>query len=729
MTSSLTLFLFFSWGFQDRRAASQGDYDEQDRRVKGAEVFVGGLPRSATEGTLREIFSTCGEIVDLRIMKDQNGVSKLQGKRLAVDLSLDQDTLFFGNLCKEWSAEEFEELIHKKEHWDIQLVIQFFDLQTFKDVISVDLATASNLDSSTSKRRLNRGFAFVRFSSHGVSLVISNMKFINLWSFCFEIPDPGGNRARDKQVYSVFGQRRATRAVSIRCDMFVEQAAARVLRIGSRTDFMLGGILHPAINWAERESNVDADEMAKIKTAFVGNLPANANEEYLKKLFGHFGEVIRVAVSRKGQYPVGFIHFGSRSELDNAIKEMDGKTVSVARPAVENDNKRSREEVKTRRSNVSGGKPDYSHGRYGHDSVERQTKAPRLSNRVADVTDPYEAALNSLPSAVNELLLRILRLGIGSAYDSIIVLYFSSQIDIHCIKSLSELPESGAVAVLNQFLITGSDKRNKGEYFLSLIAKRKVEAFGAAQILQDTTYLSRNSEIQTKRYRHQDYDYTASGSSRYSSLGGYPSSSYVDDPIVSQSRRYGEERPAVVRYPEPRLRREEVLLEPRPNIGRQLDRIYTQEQSYNERSAHEPRQDTGRHLDRRDIHEHSYKERQDTGRHLDRRNIHEQSYIERSAHEPRQNTGRHIERRYTQEQSYIERPAEVVLPRERRLVSAAGYATNIEPEFKSRSSAEYSAEHQQMRFDPYTGEPYKFDPFTGEPIRPEPSLRRSGSLY
>uniref|UniRef100_A0A453JWN6 RRM domain-containing protein n=1 Tax=Aegilops tauschii subsp. strangulata TaxID=200361 RepID=A0A453JWN6_AEGTS len=208
------------------------------------------------------------------------------------------------------------------------------------------------------------------------------------------------------------------------------QAAARVLRIGSRTDFMLGGILHPAINWAERESNVDADEMAKIKTAFVGNLPANANEEYLKKLFGHFGEVIRVAVSRKGQYPVGFIHFGSRSELDNAIKEMDGKTVSgpnrgpsfkiqvsVARPAVENDNKRSREEVKTRRSNVSGGKPDYSHGRYGHDSVERQTKAPRLSNRVADVTDPYEAALNSLPSAVNELLLRILRLGIGSAYD------------------------------------------------------------------------------------------------------------------------------------------------------------------------------------------------------------------------------------------------------------------------------------------------------------------------
>jgi hypothetical protein len=54
---------------------------------------------------------------------------------------------------------------------------------------------------------------------------------------------------------------------------------------------MLGDILHPAINWADKESNVDADEMAKVKTAFVGNLPANVNEEYLRKLFEQFGKV------------------------------------------------------------------------------------------------------------------------------------------------------------------------------------------------------------------------------------------------------------------------------------------------------------------------------------------------------------------------------------------------------------------------------------------------------
>ena len=56
--------------------------------------------------------------------------------------------------------------------------------------------------------------------------------------------------------------------------------------------------------------------------------------------------------------------------------------MSVARPVADNDKKRSREEVRTRRSNVSGDRQDYSHGRYGHDSLDRQVKAPRLSNYV-----------------------------------------------------------------------------------------------------------------------------------------------------------------------------------------------------------------------------------------------------------------------------------------------------------------------------------------------------------
>ncbi|KAG8049066.1 hypothetical protein GUJ93_ZPchr0009g218 [Zizania palustris] len=503
----------------------------------------------------------------------------------------------FLSFLSDWSVEEFEELIHK----------------TLKDVVSIDLAIARNHYSSISKRRLNRGFAFVQFSSHA--------------------------------------------------------AAARVLRMGSRTDFLLGG-LHPDINWA-KESHVDDDEMEKVKSAFVGNLPANANEEYLAKLFEHCGEVLRVVVLRKGQYPVGFVHFASRRELDDAIKEMDGKMVrgpdqgkafriqvSVARPAIDNDKKRIREEVKTRRPNVSRDNPDHSYGRHAHDSHDRQAKAPRLYNLMSD-SDPYEEAIVSLPSAVKELLLRILRLRIGTQYD----------IDIHCIRSLNELPEKAAVAVLNQFLIASADKRNKGDYFASLIAKYQAEAFGST----GTTYLPRNPEMQNKRFPHQDYDYTASGSSRYSSLGDYPSSSCVDDPTASQSRnmRYAEEIPALVRYPDSRPRQEEIS-----SIGRYPD----------PRFAHEPRQTTGRHLDL------------------------EYNMQERSPN--------------------IQRSDEVaILPREGRFLSTTRYNTDIGPEFSSRSSAEYSTARRRARFDPLTGEPYKFDPFTGEPIRLESKPHHSGSLY
>lgn len=54
---------------------------------------------------------------------------------------------------------------------------------------------------------------------------------------------------------------------------------------------------------------------------------------------------------------------------------------------VENDKKRIREEVKTRRSNVSRDKPDHSYGRRGHDSYDRQAKAPRLYNEVLHMND------------------------------------------------------------------------------------------------------------------------------------------------------------------------------------------------------------------------------------------------------------------------------------------------------------------------------------------------------
>ncbi|KAF3334711.1 Heterogeneous nuclear ribonucleoprotein R [Carex littledalei] len=106
------------------------------------------------------------------------------------------------------------------------------------------------------KRCSNRGFAFVRFSSH--------------------------------------------------------EAAAHAHHVGSNPDFMLGGVLRPLIEWALPQADFDLAEMAKTKIAFVGNLPPAANEEYLQKLFGPIGNVEKIAISRKSFGVVGFVHFATR---------------------------------------------------------------------------------------------------------------------------------------------------------------------------------------------------------------------------------------------------------------------------------------------------------------------------------------------------------------------------------------------------------------------------------
>ncbi|CAK9174127.1 unnamed protein product, partial [Ilex paraguariensis] len=41
--------------------------------VKGSEVFVGGLAPTITEDKIREVFSTCGEILEVRLIKDPKG--------------------------------------------------------------------------------------------------------------------------------------------------------------------------------------------------------------------------------------------------------------------------------------------------------------------------------------------------------------------------------------------------------------------------------------------------------------------------------------------------------------------------------------------------------------------------------------------------------------------------------------------------------------------------------
>ncbi|WOL10446.1 putative RNA-binding protein 46 [Canna indica] len=630
------------------------EFSSQEHLVKGSEIFVGGLSRSVSERVIHELFSPYGEIIELRMIKDQNGNSKgfcfvrfaskdsalraekekdgvmVLGKRIGVALSSDQDSLFFGNLHKDWSRQEFDTLVR----------------QAFKDVVSVNLAMSSSTrDSQAGKRRLNRGFAFVQFSSHA--------------------------------------------------------AAARAHRVGSKPDFLLDGKWHPLIDWAEKEPEIDPEELAKIKVAFVGNLPKDADEQYLKMLFNPLGEVERVAVSRKGHFPVGFVHFARRSDLDYAIKEMNGKTVqgpdrgpkfkiqvAVARPA--ETGKRPRDELKTKSLN-NARDCDSLYDGHTSDSPDRKSKAPRLDNQAPDVVaDSYEAAVITLPAAVKERLLRVLRLGIATRYD----------LDIRCIDSLKELPESAAIAVLNQFMLSGADRRDKGAYFVSLLSKHQAHKFarGISTLYlpeKSGDYLPKESEhVRLRAPLHpQELDHSTS---RYRvSPAPYPSSSSLYDSPPRSRSSAGRLVEVVPSYRAPISSTRYV-----PSI-RSTMRHSPEEH---------PRARSGSHLASKEL-----------------------SHSRSAMHRPEEylctRSGLHLPpEEYSCSRSGLHlRPEEYPCTR-----SSLHLLPEAHPHAQSRlhlTHEEYFVEQRQMKFDPFTGEPYKFDPFTGEPIRPEPHSRRSGSYY
>ncbi|XP_035830096.1 uncharacterized protein LOC110866598 [Helianthus annuus] len=149
---------------------------------KCVEVFVGGLARSVTEDKVHKVFSTCGEIMDIHLIKDQNGSLK--------------------------------------------------------------------------------GFGFVRFTTKDV-----------------------GDKALKELNESML---KGKKIVFVSCCC---STRSRALKVGAKPNFVLGGTLHPSVKWAEEDAGVDTQELAKIKIAFIINLPSTADENYLKLLFGPFGKV------------------------------------------------------------------------------------------------------------------------------------------------------------------------------------------------------------------------------------------------------------------------------------------------------------------------------------------------------------------------------------------------------------------------------------------------------
>ncbi|KAL3629438.1 hypothetical protein CASFOL_026660 [Castilleja foliolosa] len=678
--------------------SEQHSADHNKNAARGTEVFVGGLPQSVSEEKLHEVFSACGEIAEIRTVKDKQGNLKgfcfvkfarkesaaravreisgtvLDGKKIGVLPSSEQDTLYIANLHKAWSADEFERIVR----------------QVFPDIESIDLPILKNTPPGQTPR--NRGFAFVKFHSHA--------------------------------------------------------AAARAHRVGIQPEFRLGN-LHPAVQWAEEETTIDPEELAKIKVAFVRNLPINAEENYLKQLFQPFGQVEKVVVSKRGSTPVGFVHFTERSSLERAIERLNEKTfqapnggpiytlqVEIARPKGTN-------KKRVREISESASAQD-------HSKLSKTNNHNSLARQEIESADPYEEAVIALPLPVKERFLRILRLGIATPFD----------IDVKSLCSLKELPESNAISVLDQFMLSGAALRNKGAYLDGLISRHLVDKVGSTQSMNSLSRVSNTTRNEVNLYSipHEVFPHVAAPLNSHAHLtasrpdiyGTHYSSAHSDYPVSSrapigriddrglQDYLLSSRAPIGIiddrvppDYPLPSRsligRSDEIAptdypLSSRAPIGRVVDERGLTD--YNSLSGGAP---IGR-VDERGLLDYPLYARTPVGR-VDERGLPVSPLpsqtlipvpISRTQAVEEKNISPY-EPTHGQPISYgrviMEKHKSPVQTAPGSSVSYARPGMNSGSEVRTVVAAGHQESQPQMRFDPFTGEPYKFDPFTGEPIR------------
>ncbi|CAL9058037.1 heterogeneous nuclear ribonucleoprotein Q [Musa acuminata AAA Group] len=272
--------------------------DDEDSRKRakllalpphGSEVFIGGLPRDASEEDLRELAEPFGDIYEVRVMKDKDtkeskgfafimftnsdaaqkaieGIHEreFKGRKLRCSLSQAKHRLFIGNVPKSLAEDELRKILEDSgpgvEH-----------IEMFKD---------------PQNPARNRGFLFVEYYNHA----------------CAEY-------ARQKMTNS---------------------------------NFKIDGT-NPTVSWADPKNSADSSAAAQVKAIYVKNLPENVSSERLKELFELNGEVTKVvlppAKAGQGKRDFGFVHFADRSSALKAVKatekfEIDGHVleVSLAKP-------------------------------------------------------------------------------------------------------------------------------------------------------------------------------------------------------------------------------------------------------------------------------------------------------------------------------------------------------------------------------------------------------------
>ncbi|XP_028165828.1 probable RNA-binding protein 46 [Ostrinia furnacalis] len=245
---------------------------------KGCEVFVGKLPREIFEDELVPIFSKVGKIYEMRLMmdfsgsnrgyafvtytnrvdafkavKELNGYEIRAGRHIGVVKSVDNCRLFVGGIPKTKTKEEVLEELSKR-------VAGIVDVILYKNCFD---------------RRLNRGFAFVEFTSHRAAAMARRALI------------PGCVKIWDQEVM---------------------------------------------VDWAEPEPDIDDEQMKKVKVLYVRNFLIRTTPETIQTVFEN---AIQNKIERvKKIYDYAFIHFYEREHAELALSrlqnaEIDGSNIEI----------------------------------------------------------------------------------------------------------------------------------------------------------------------------------------------------------------------------------------------------------------------------------------------------------------------------------------------------------------------------------------------------------------
>lgn len=239
---------------------------------KGAEVFIGKLPRDVFEDELLPLVNQLGSIVEFRIMLDYNGFNRgyafvtyktrqeaskalkalnnyelRKGKLLGVCRSVDNCRLFVGGIPKTKKKHEIREEMQKVTEGVADVIVY----------------------PSAADKTKNRGFAFVEYESHK-SAAMARRKLM-----------PGKIQLWNQPI---------------------------------------------AVDWAEPEVDVDDDVMAQVKILYIRNLMLHTREETLEAIFRKItGPATIERVKKIRDY--AFVHFNTRENAAKAMKAVHGMDI------------------------------------------------------------------------------------------------------------------------------------------------------------------------------------------------------------------------------------------------------------------------------------------------------------------------------------------------------------------------------------------------------------------